>query len=740
MTYKKLFNIKYKDKEFTIFIDEKNRKTFLELTKEGNYIYPTLDDFLYLNQIYNNVDITKVFAIPKLTFKEKVRYQAATLAVIATIGLTAYFKPKQVTVENDNLIITEEEFSPNYLAKSSTDNPNLSADFYYVIKDLNELDTILGYTSISDDEIKEVIDNNPDLTLKYRNAALSILSFMDTNAENPEKRLFYENLKTLKIKEIPITEIQALAGENVAAFYDVKENAIYATPFCSPEIALHEMFHVAHFITITKENAKYYYGYNIENGLMHGIALEEAITNYYIKDIYGLTPTTYTFSGKITDFLLANVPYPYTNYNHYGITNYLATLKEKYPDIDIDYIINYMDALNESTKNPHLDITSTKKALYDELYLITKETLNEKEPYQPLIPFLNMLRSLEGEEDLFKYYYTDFNNYLATHNIPTLDYSIFQTKLTNLSLIDKYLVFENSHVEFIFNCEEITQDNESYYNYSTFDEQGKLITKTVLKSKAMLNYLPNNINVLDTILTYPSENNYATLIANFNRDNMIISPHRYLPIDLIYNDKVIANLNICNNEYDNEVNLYIGLDSNKNITYTIAQKNNIIFTTNNNPLYLSNPLPLSYYLQGYWYESLNLNTILSTDYLTEFLKGSSWFSNVSLEDDHIIVTPLYQISYEDPDYGSTLLDITDIYLSKTSDINGDFYIELNCGYNAPTKIDINPDLINNIVTLKDIMNYFNMLDENVLTYHFTKDEITNLFLSYYHNLSENKAR
>ena len=51
--YQRLFNITYNNKIFTIFLADNNRKTFLEL-KDNNFIYPTYEDFFYLNNFYNN--------------------------------------------------------------------------------------------------------------------------------------------------------------------------------------------------------------------------------------------------------------------------------------------------------------------------------------------------------------------------------------------------------------------------------------------------------------------------------------------------------------------------------------------------------------------------------------------------------------------------------------------------------------------------------------------------------------
>ena len=97
-SYKKLFNIKYNNKIFTIFLREDGRRTFLELQKDNTYIYPTLEDFTYLTELYN--DKSLVDRTVKFTFDEKVRVGAATLAVVSLLNLTGCSKTK-VKVEDD---------------------------------------------------------------------------------------------------------------------------------------------------------------------------------------------------------------------------------------------------------------------------------------------------------------------------------------------------------------------------------------------------------------------------------------------------------------------------------------------------------------------------------------------------------------------------------------------------------------------------------------------------------------
>ena len=51
--YKYLFDINYNNKVFSIFLGENNHKAFLE-SKNGKYYYPLYEDYLYLNNTFND--------------------------------------------------------------------------------------------------------------------------------------------------------------------------------------------------------------------------------------------------------------------------------------------------------------------------------------------------------------------------------------------------------------------------------------------------------------------------------------------------------------------------------------------------------------------------------------------------------------------------------------------------------------------------------------------------------------
>ena len=100
--YKKLFNINYNNKTFTIFLDKYGRRTFLEVSNEGKYKYPTIDDFIYLHKIYNERnpfvsyydigDKLPVYKPKKYTFKEGVLDLTKFISVVlaGVIGFNSF--------------------------------------------------------------------------------------------------------------------------------------------------------------------------------------------------------------------------------------------------------------------------------------------------------------------------------------------------------------------------------------------------------------------------------------------------------------------------------------------------------------------------------------------------------------------------------------------------------------------------------------------------------------------------
>ncbi len=206
--YQKLFSIEYNNKKFTIFMDKNNRKTFLELTKDNEYVYPKLDDFLYLNKIYNNNDF-KFYSIKDFLFKEKVRIASSALAVIVSLNALPTAHALNFQVDNNAVTISNSEVLPEVFISNSKD-----------------LDQVLNYKNVSKEEVSKTIDNNSKLTPLVKEALHRILDFITQSDEKADLRIFYENVKTLEANAYTTEEFKTVFNNTAGGAYDAIANKI----------------------------------------------------------------------------------------------------------------------------------------------------------------------------------------------------------------------------------------------------------------------------------------------------------------------------------------------------------------------------------------------------------------------------------------------------------------------------------------------------------------------------------
>src|SRR5699024_9000037 len=85
MEYKKLFDIEYNNKTFTLFLGKDKRIAFLEKGEQDKYFYPAFEDFKVLNKIYNVRNPFIFYSSKKAFFKEKVLLASGILAIVMSI-------------------------------------------------------------------------------------------------------------------------------------------------------------------------------------------------------------------------------------------------------------------------------------------------------------------------------------------------------------------------------------------------------------------------------------------------------------------------------------------------------------------------------------------------------------------------------------------------------------------------------------------------------------------------------
>lgn len=412
MSYQKLFNVKYNNKVFTIFIDKYGRRTFLEVTATGNLIYPYIDDFIALNKIYNernnfisNVTNHTYSVGSKLpihrdrnfTFKEFVRLSTGSVALsLAILTGTSMLS----------------SLHTNRMFRIAENNGQLEVVVDYVdgalINNTNELDTILGYTSASKDDVITAINSNDNISNRYKQYAINLINFIQNKYPNTDVRIFYENMKDVIVRDVANGSL----GKYTAGNYNSYDNII---SICedykeSEQVITHEFAHAYHH---WKEDKDLLPKYRNES---QGHALDEAMTN---KIINGIVPTTtYHQEGKVLDYFLTCVNYDYYDYETEGISKLIKLLKEKYPTVDIDYIINAIDSMNDTYFSIGQDIKiEDNPQVLDEFFNICICNAEQKtyNRYQPFIDFLKLIDYRKVPE-LAEQYLNEYNNYLISSN------------------------------------------------------------------------------------------------------------------------------------------------------------------------------------------------------------------------------------------------------------------------------------------------------------------------------------
>lgn len=440
-TYKKLFNIHYNNKIFTIFIDKYGRKTFLESSEDGKYRYPNIDDFIALHKMYNERDpFICYYSVgdrlsmhnPKtVTFKEYVIEKTGLFSIILTGAIALSSITSNVSynlrINNGNLEIT-----PEYN--------------YSYFDDAKILDNYLGTSSVSEEELIDAINNNPNLSDYVKEHAIMLAKHIKDKYPNTDNRIFYDNIKTLKSEELD----DNVTNKHLAGCYNILSNLIkikkeYAE---SDETLLHELSHVYHHINLSG---------NVRTETI-GESFNEAMTNKVIKGM--ILPTqdsnnetlythTYQREEKILDYLLTLVDYNYYDYEQEGINKLYNLLKSKYPEVDITYIFYFSDTMcqTQNSTGENIKIEESLEFLDCLFDLCTYNIDSIENVYQPLINFLQLI-DINNYSDVATNYIKQYNNVLKQlgYNQDILDkdeiYDLinnYKSNKNSVELFDEFL-------------------------------------------------------------------------------------------------------------------------------------------------------------------------------------------------------------------------------------------------------------------------------------------------------------
>lgn len=326
--YKKIITINHNDKLFTIFLADDNRLTFLETNEEGKYFYPLLDDFIELNDIYNNHN-PLICDITKYAFKEKVKRTALgslLSLVIITTGVCT-FNPYTVKALNDEVILSQDDKDKKELIE---------------ITNKEKLDEILGYKAVSIEEVHKAIEENNYIPFLYKIKTHLFLDVFMNDHPDWDLRIFYENIKTTDFNIVDDDYFINLGKPGVGARYNAILNQLLLPKNSDDETFYHELSHLFDV---------YYREYDDKIIIKMPIitTLNETMTNNLSDCI--TTSHSYGQEETVFNYFRNYVYFNFYDYNQEGNSFYVNLLKERYPNVDIDFIFFAMDTVDKIEKN-----------------------------------------------------------------------------------------------------------------------------------------------------------------------------------------------------------------------------------------------------------------------------------------------------------------------------------------------------------------------------------------------------
>lgn len=709
--YKRLFNFDYNNKTFCIFLDEYYRCAFLELKSNGNYAYPWLEDFLNLNEMFNNSN-PLVANITKCKFDEKVKKGIIGGTLYFTVLISLAFGTTRLAprLTNNNEIVLENQID--------TDKEIIE------ITDTFELDEILGYKVASLEDIHETIDNNANISLDYKRKTHLFLNVLTNKYSDLDLRIFYENIKDIEMIYVDDDYFVKLGEPGVEAKYLAESNQLLVKKNISDELFYHELSHV--FDLYYQENEDKV----IVKGFKLGRTLSEAMTNDAVHTIAPIN--SYSKGCILLDYLKNYVNYDYNDFNHHGIEYLNTLLKEKYPKVDIDYIFSSLDVANSAElSSGNFVYFDGIEGFLDEIFKICKMELeNSTDNYYE--PFNEFAKLLYYSSDYVNNDYQLMNNYLDKYNallrkkgIPIITMEDVTRTMSKYKNAKNFIYKENEVLAYSNSELKASSNGHMTYFFDAYDAFGN--TKTVdgnSYSKAF-----NLEGGLSCYLTLSSLGHYDN-IGTFDYWKQVAIDSGYISPADVEEIPIYINGNLLGKDYLGDLSIAISLLPSGENGYIIKKDNgNIIYcsdysTSQNQNLQF---IPLNKYLKNYKpteFNVLELANVLNDYYLIDLLKDEELFNNIMIVDDEARYLSNYQIIVNGDDKFSQFFDLGTCFFEldeKTGDIA--FYpLDYTPGFNNP-------------VYLKYILDYYGILDEDILEYNFSYDELVDLYYKYINDVS-----
>lgn len=244
--YRKLATISYKNQDYIIYLDKNNKRFFTKLNDDGSETY--VDVFIYMelaNRLANPPHILNIekekkkYIIPKILIGGALFTVSMPVVtgIIKCFDTRTYAEKYGISIESTE----QEENIKESISYSNEKDYNLSIPDQLIVDTYREgfngdinvfdseyLDKIFPNEKITLDDLKGRIQNNSNISLEYKNILNEYSKAVCDKYPNVDLRIFYENLKSLKVIECDKVELLPhTLNYDAYACYVKSENAIY---------------------------------------------------------------------------------------------------------------------------------------------------------------------------------------------------------------------------------------------------------------------------------------------------------------------------------------------------------------------------------------------------------------------------------------------------------------------------------------------------------------------------------
>lgn len=273
--FKVLLEIKYKENKYKILVNQNHQKYFIKVLENKELVYPTLEEFKELYNIFGCNQIReKHFAIksckhgkkikiePKIIFKNTLISLAMALTIIGgtkilTTDSTQISLPakedisnsqsEEINVEENNIEEIQEMFE-QIGAKIEQVSDNL-----FVVKSIeneetiychsaNEFSQYLDVQNPTFDDVKQVLECNANIKDEYKAIMRNGINILQEKMPDVNLSALYYNISRMKIYEKEPEQIRNETTENVIAYFNIVDSSVSICPdSLTEETFVHEV-------------------------------------------------------------------------------------------------------------------------------------------------------------------------------------------------------------------------------------------------------------------------------------------------------------------------------------------------------------------------------------------------------------------------------------------------------------------------------------------------------------------